>query len=180
MPLTGGWWRPSSPAGGREWGTAVGRVPDDVSFYVNSPAQTEAAFAPEGKDALQVLVPVPPLGSGIDWKTEAQSVRAKVLSRLEAEGYGTLADDIEVEQIITPDDWQAQHHLERGANFGFAQNFMQLGPFRPKATDADLAQLFWCGASIQPGTGVPTVMISAGFAVDAVLASLGRTMGKVA
>ena len=46
--------------------------------------------------------------------------------------------------------------------------------------DADLAQLFWCGASIQPGTGVPTVMISAGFAVDAVLASLGRTMGKVA
>ena len=87
---------------------------------------------------------------------------------------------IETEKIITPDDWQAEHHLERGSNFGFAQNFMQLGPFRPRATDPDLAQLFWCGASIQPGTGVPTVMISAGFAVDAVLASLGRTLGKVA
>jgi phytoene dehydrogenase-like protein len=39
--------------------------------------------------------------------------------------------------------------------------------------DDDLPGLYWCGASIQPGTGVPTVMLSAGFAVDAVLAELG-------
>lgn len=157
-----------------------GRVPDDVSFYVNAPAHTESAFAPPGKDALQVLVPVPPLGSGIDWKKEAPTVRARVLERLAAEGYGDLGPLIEAEQVITPDDWQAQHHLERGSNFGFAQNFMQLGPFRPKVTDPELPGLFWCGASVQPGTGVPTVMISAGFAVDAVLAALGRGLGRVA
>ena len=38
-------------------------------------------------------------------------------------------------------------------------------------TDPEVKNLFWCGASVQPGTGVPTVMISAGFAVDAILAA---------
>ena len=151
----------------------TGRVPDDLSFYVNAPARTESGFAPEGKDALQVLVPVPPLGSALDWKVEAPKVRAKVLARLKEEGYGDLEPLIEVEQCLTPDDWQTHHNLERGSNFGLAQNFMQLGPFRPKVFDSDLKNLFWCGASCQPGTGVPTVMISAGFAVDAVLAQLG-------
>ncbi len=150
-----------------------GRVPDDISFYVNAPTRTESGFAPAGKDALQVLVPVPPLGSAIDWKIEAPKVRAKVLARLKDEGYPDLGSMIEVERVLTPDDWQHSHNLERGSNFGLAQNFMQLGPFRPKVNDPDLKNLFWCGASVQPGTGVPTVMISAGFAVDAVLAQLG-------
>ncbi len=159
----------------------AGRVPDDVSFYVNSPAQTESAFAPEGKDALQVLVPVPPLTAGaIDWKIEAPKVRAKVLARLKEEGYGDLEPLIEIEKVLTPDDWQADHFLERGSNFGLAQNFMQLGPFRPRVSDPDLKNLYWCGASAQPGTGVPTVMISGGFAVDAVLAQVGAAKVKVA
>jgi phytoene desaturase len=153
-----------------------GRVPDDISFYVNAPTRTESAFAPPGKDALQVLVPVPPLGGPIDWKVEAPKVRAKVLARLKEEGYGDLEPLIEVEQVLTPDDWQTHHNLERGSNFGLAQNFMQLGPFRPRVHDPDLKNLYWCGASVQPGTGVPTVMISAGFAVDAVLAQLGGSL----
>ncbi len=153
-----------------------GRVPDDVSFYVNAPTRTESGFAPEGKDALQVLVPVPPLTAGkIDWKVEGPLVRAKVFARLKEEGYGELESMIETEQMLTPDDWEAHHRLARGSNFGLAQNFMQLGPFRPHVADPDLKNLFWCGASAQPGTGVPTVMISAGFAVDAVLAQLGAT-----
>ena len=150
-----------------------GRVPDDLSFYVNAPSRTAEGFAPEGKDALQVLVPVPPLGGPVDWKAEAGRVRAGVLARLKDEGYGDLEPLIEAEQVLTPDDWQTHHRLERGSNFGLAQNFLQLGPFRPKVSDPDLKNLFWCGASVQPGTGVPTVMISAGFAVDAVLAQLG-------
>jgi phytoene desaturase len=45
----------------------------------------------------------------------------------------------------------------------------QIGPFRPKVWDDRVENLFYCGASVQPGTGVPTVMISADLAVRAVL-----------
>lgn len=151
------------------------RVPDDVSFYVNAPSRTGGGFAPEGHDALYVLVPVPHTAEGegrIDWKQEGPRVREQVLTRLASEGYGDLRERIVAERMITPDDWQSQHFLARGSNFGLAQNFWQIGPFRPRVNDPDVEGLFWCGASIQPGTGVPTVMLSARFAVDAVLQRL--------
>jgi phytoene desaturase len=151
------------------------RVPDDVSFYVNAPGRTGGGFAPEGHDALYVLVPVPHLSDAkpLDWKVEGPRVREQVLTRLASEGYGDLRSRIVAEKMITPDDWRSEHFLARGSNFGLAQNFWQIGPFRPRVTDPDVSGLFWCGASIQPGTGVPTVMLSARFAVDAVLAELG-------
>ncbi len=145
------------------------QVPSDVSFYVNAPAHTDASFAPAGKDALYVLVPVPNRDGKIDWSVEGPRVRAQVLARLKHEGYGDLEPLIEAERMITPDDWETGLNLARGANFGLAQNFWQIGPFRPQVTDPDVKNLFWCGASVQPGTGVPTVMLSAGFAVDAIL-----------
>ncbi len=148
------------------------QVPADVSFYVNAPAHTGEGFAPEGKDALYVLVPVPHQNPNVDWKIEGPRVRAQVLKRLADEGYGDLEPLIEAEKMITPDDWETQLNLARGSNFGLAQNFWQIGPFRPQVTDPDVKNLFWCGASVQPGTGVPTVMLSAGFAVDAILAQL--------
>ena len=96
-----------------------------------------------------------------------------MLERLKDEGYGDLAPRIVAEKMLTPNDWRDEHFLAHGSNFGLAQNFWQIGPFRPRVRDDDLPGLYWCGASIQPGTGVPTVMLSAGFAVDAVLAELG-------
>lgn len=144
-----------------------GRVPADPSFYVCAPAQTDPSFAPEGHDALYVLVPAPTSDAGLDWAAEAGRVRAQVLRRLADEGYGEL--DVVSERTVTPADWESGLCLERGSNFGLAQSLLQLGPFRPKVTDEDIDGLYWCGASIQPGTGVPTVMLSAGFAVEAVL-----------
>lgn len=145
------------------------RVPDDPSFYVNAPAHTDASMAPEGKDALYVLVPVPHQTKGIDWQEEGPKVRAKVFARLEEAGVEGLSADVEVERIITPDDWASSLNLERGSNFGLAQNMFQIGPFRPKVWDERIDGLYYCGASVQPGTGVPTVMISAQLAVDAIV-----------
>jgi phytoene desaturase len=125
-------------------------------------------MAPAGKDALYVLVPVPHQTPTIDWREEGPKVRAKVLARIEALGFGHLEHDIEVERVITPDDWASQLNLSRGSNFGLAQNIFQIGPFRPKVWDENVQNLFFCGASSQPGTGVPTVMISADLAVKAI------------
>jgi phytoene desaturase len=144
------------------------KVPEDPSFYVNAPAHLDPSMAPEGKDALYVLVPVPHTTEKIDWKVEGPKVRAKVLARLAERGLPDLEKDLEVERIITPDDWASQLNLERGSNFGLAQNMFQIGPFRPKVWDDRIGNLFYCGASVQPGTGVPTVMISADLMVKAI------------
>ncbi len=144
------------------------QVPEDPSFYVNAPARTDPSMAPAGKDALYVLVPVPHQARHLDWKVLGPQVRAKVFARLAELGMPDLEQDIEVERVITPDDWASSLNLERGANFGLAQNMFQIGPFRPKVWDDRVQNLYYCGASVQPGTGVPTVMISADLAVQAI------------
>lgn len=153
------------------------RVPDDVSFYVNAPTRTDPSLAPQGHDALYVLVPVPHRHPSIDWRVEGPRVRAKVLARLAAEGYPDLERDLVAERIVTPDDWETQLNLKHGSAFGLAQNLFQVGPFRPKVYDAELKDLYYCGASVQPGTGIPTVMVSARLAVEAIAA---RSVRQVA
>lgn len=137
------------------------QVPEDPSFYVNVPSRTDASLAPPGKDGLSILVPVPHQHSGLDWKVEGPKVRAKVFQRLAELGFPELERDIEVERVFTPDDWAGTYNLARGSAFGLAQNFFQVGPFRPANQDARVRNLFFVGASTQPGTGLPTVLISA-------------------
>lgn len=145
------------------------RVPDDPSFYVNAPAHTDPSLAPEGKDALYILVPVPHRHASIDWKVEGPKVRAKVFERLAKQGFDTLERDIEVERHFTPDDYATTLNLERGSAFGLSHNFMQVGPFRPTNQDPNVRNLFFVGASTQPGTGLPMVMLSAKLVTERVL-----------
>ncbi|WP_163990071.1 phytoene desaturase family protein [Pyxidicoccus caerfyrddinensis] len=145
------------------------RVPEDPSFYVNVPTRTDASLAPEGKDALYVLVPVPHQNPDVHWKEEGPKVRAKVFARLAELGFPRLESDIEVERIFTPDDWASTFNLARGSAFGLAQNFTQIGPFRPRNQDARVKNLFFVGASTQPGTGLPTVLISARLVTERLL-----------
>jgi phytoene desaturase len=145
------------------------RVPEDPSFYVNVPTRTDSSLAPAGKDALYVLVPVPHQHPNVDWKVEGPKVRAKVFQRLAELGYPELEKDIEVERVFTPDDWASSYNLMHGSAFGLAQNFFQIGPFRPNNQDARVRNLFFVGASTQPGTGLPTVLISARLVVERML-----------
>jgi phytoene desaturase len=145
------------------------RVPLDPSFYVAIANRTDASLAPAGKDSVYVLVPVPHAHPSLDWAREGPPLRARVLARLAQEGF-SLEADIEVERVFTPEDWETSLHLENGSAFGLGMQLGQLGPFRPRNQDRRLPNLFFVGASTTPGTGLPTVMVSAELAVQRMLA----------
>lgn len=151
------------------------KVPEDPAFYVNAPAHTDPSLAPEGKDALYILVPTPHKHPSLDWRVEGPKLRAKIFARLKELGHGDLEQDIEVERTMTPDDWEMRFSLERGAAFGLSHNFMQVGAFRPANQDPNVKGLFFVGASTQPGTGVPMVMLSAKLVTERINAWAERT-----
>jgi phytoene desaturase len=154
------------------------RVPEDPSFYVNVPSRGDFGSAPPGKDALYVLVPVPSLSPEHDWAAQAPVLRAKVFRRLAEEGLPGLEQQVVVERQLTPRDWQETFHLARGSAFGLAHNFFQIGPFRPPNQDPQVRNLFFVGASTQPGTGLPTVMVSARLVVERIQAHLRQVMAR--
>lgn len=156
------------------------KVPEDPSFYVSAPTRTDPSLAPEGKDALCVLVPVPHCTPTIDWKKEGPRVRAQVFARLGELGIDDLETNIEVERVWTPSDYATVLNLERGAAFGLAHNLTQVGPFRPRNQDPNVHNLFFVGASTQPGAGLPMVVLSAGLAVERVLAARARELPRLA
>ena len=50
-------------------------LPENPGIYVSNPCMHDPSLAPEGKSLLYVLVPVPNLSSGIDWKTDGPVLR---------------------------------------------------------------------------------------------------------
>jgi phytoene desaturase len=138
------------------------KVPTDPAFYVNVPSRTEPAMAPPGGETVYVLVPVPHQSAHVNWAEAGPALRELVLSRMEERlGMTGLRSHIRVEKHLTPDGWAEQLNLAGGACFGLSHNFMQVGAFRPSTRDRTFKNLYFVGASTQPGTGLPLVMLSA-------------------
>lgn len=140
------------------------RIPHDPSFYVANPVRTDATVAPEGKSSLYVLVPVPHLDArGPDWRDPRvqEDVRRRVLDRLEATVAPGIEQSIVVERRMTPLDWQSRFSLERGSAFGLSHTLTQVAAFRPPNRDPEIENLYFVGASTQPATGIPNVLIGA-------------------
>jgi phytoene desaturase len=149
------------------------RVPSDPSFYVNVSSRTDPTLAPAGADGVYVLVPVPHRHERIDWDVEGPKVRAQVLRRLAEIGCDDVERAVVMERRFTPDDYETILNLDKGSAFGLSHNFFQVGPFRPANQDRTIRNLFFVGASTQPGTGLPMVMLSARLVTERIVQHAG-------
>ena len=146
-------------------------VPDDPSIYVHAPARLDPALAPEGQDTLMVVVPVGHLEKSVsrDWTSIQQQIRHSVLQRLDAYGVSDLESHIKFELSYGPQDWQTRFNLLKGATHGLSHDLLQMGYFRPRSQHKKYRNLYFVGASTHPGTGVPTVLVSARLATERIL-----------
>ncbi|RAH65672.1 phytoene desaturase family protein [Aspergillus aculeatinus CBS 121060] len=127
-------------------------IPADPSFYVNVPSRIDPTAAPEGKEALVVLVPVGSLrssGEGSrqdEWGEEIVAhTRELVLRTIESRtGIRNLSAHILHENSISC-----------GAILGLSHSFGNMLNFRPAMKHASISGLYFVGASTHPGTGVP-------------------------
>lgn len=137
------------------------RIPESPSYYVCRATATDPDLAPADGDALYVLVPVPHHAPGIDWSVEGPKLKARILADMERRlGLEGLSQNLRVAKTWTPDDWHSHLNLELGAAFGLSHDFWQVGALRPATRDRRIRNLYFAGASTQPGTGVPLVMLS--------------------
>ncbi|MHB1612929.1 MAG: phytoene desaturase family protein [Actinomycetes bacterium] len=147
-----------------------GRVMSDPSLLVTNPTVSDPTLAPDGREIYAVLAPTPNLvagtRSGLDWSRQAVPYREHLLATLEARGYPGFTEAIEVEQMTTPLDWQAQGMMA-GTPFAAAHSFAQTGPFRPGNLWGENVVL--TGSGTQPGIGVPMVLVSGRLAAERIL-----------
>jgi phytoene desaturase len=152
--------------------TKDGGIMTDPSLLVSMPSRTDRSLAPEGGQVLSVVAPAPNLDrrSGgnpdLDWTTLGPRYRDELIAVLEARGWTGLTGAIEVEELTTPADWAARG-MAAGTPFALAHTFGQTGPFRPATLPRHGPEnVVLAGSSVQPGVGVPMVLLSGRLAAE--------------
>ena len=163
--------RDGRPWGGRP-GVRPGRIMTDPSLLISMPSYTDRSLAPAGGQVLSVVAPTPnldPRSGGnpdLDWSALGPRYRDELLATLESRGWTGLTGAIEVEEMATPRDWAAQG-MAAGTPFALAHTFGQTGPFRPSTLPRRGPEnVVLAGSSVQPGVGVPMVLLSGRLAAE--------------
>jgi phytoene desaturase len=136
--------------------------PKDPSFYVQNACVTDPGLAPAGYSTLYVLVPVGNRSkAGIDWPTEQAKFRAAAIDGLEKLGIKHLEKRIVFEKVCTPQNWEDEHAIHRGATFNLSHSLDQMLCFRPCNRFEDLDRVYLVGGGTHPGSGLPVIFESA-------------------
>jgi phytoene desaturase len=159
---------------GQSWRTTFDEVIDkhrlmsDPSLLVTNPSRTDPSLAPRGRQSYYVLAPAPNTASGLDWSVAGPRYRDELVATLLARGYAGFADAVDVERVVTPDDW-AGAGMTAGTPFAAAHTAGQTGPFRPANRVAGLDNVVFAGGWTTPGVGVPMVLISGRLAAERIV-----------
>ena len=134
---------------------------EDFSLYVHRPTATDKSFAPPGCESFYVLCPVPNLQGKVNWETEAEVLRDRIVNALEATILPDLSSVIEEVFWMTPEDFEKDYRSMHGAGFSIEPRLTQSAWFRFHNRDQALNNLYFVGAGTHPGAGLPGVISSA-------------------
>jgi len=158
-----------------------GEPAPDPTAYLAATARTEAPgeVAPEGGEALYVLVHTPFLRPHHDWSKDGELFRGyrdTILDKLErTAGLEGIRDRIVYESALTPQDIHDRYRVLNGAIYGLASHGKFTGAFKPANRPRKPEGLYLCGGSAHPGPGMPMVMMSGWIAADTLDADAGST-----
>lgn len=149
---------------------ADGEPADEPTIYVSVSSSSDRTQAPRGKSNLFVLVNAPPLdgNQGFDWTRSGNEYARRIIGLLEEKGMSGLTQRIEVQEVITPLEFQRRFNAFRGSIYGPASNSRMAAFLRPPNKSRDIEGLFFVGGSSHPGGGIPLVLLSGKIVADLV------------
>lgn len=133
---------------------------EDPSFYICAPSKTDSSVAPVDCENLFVLVPIAP-GLTYD-ETFENTYREKILSELETyAGITDIRNRIMYSRTYSIKDFEMDYNAYKGSALGLAHTIGQTALFRPNNIHKKIPNLYFVGASTNPGIGMPICIISA-------------------
>lgn len=136
-------------------------------YYVNVLSKHNSECAPEGCEALFFVCPVPSLLYKKEWSDKKEIIDS-ILEDFSERIKQDISKDIIFQMEYTPEDWQDQFNLYKGAGLGLSHSMLQIGALRPKNYDEKFKNTFYVGASTIPGAGLPMAVISSKLVVERV------------
>jgi phytoene desaturase len=145
----------------------------DPSMYVQNACVTDSTLAPPGMSTLYLLIPVTHRHPNVDWRREGPRYREVALDQMERIGIRGVRDRIRFEKMLTPDDWQDEYEIYRGATFNLSHDLGQMLHMRPHNRFEDVERMYLVVGGTHPGSGLPVIYSSARITTDLLLDDLG-------
>jgi diapolycopene oxygenase len=136
------------------------QLPKDPTIYLVAASRSDETVAPAGCEALKILPHVP----HIEEKTpltceEYMQFKDVVIEKLERMGLTDLRKRILFEHCWTPLDIQQQYYSNKGAIYGVVADRFKNFAFKASKQSEKYANLFFVGGSVNPGGGMPMVVL---------------------
>ena len=132
--------------------------PSRPLFYVNIPSKTDPSMAPEGCDALFILIPIAP---GIEDNDKHRNHYLEhVLKRFEEKTEQSIQNNIIFNESFCVKDFKSEYNSYKGNAYGMAMTLLQTAFLRPKLKSSKVKNLYFTGQLTVPGPGVPPSLIS--------------------
>ncbi|MFN4233328.1 MAG: phytoene desaturase family protein [Bacteroidia bacterium] len=132
--------------------------PTEPLLYLSCTSQTDNTVAPEGHEALFILIPVAP---GLN---DSEEIREKyfnlAIDRLEENLGENLRDHIVYKRSYAHCNFINDYNSYKGNAYGLANTLMQTAFLKPSLKSKKVKNLFYTGQLTVPGPGVPPSLIS--------------------
>ena len=146
------------------------RWPNAPLFYTSCTSKSDPNVAPEGCEALFVLIPVAP---GLKEKTiSRESYLNQVVERIEEMTGESLKENIVVNKSYAHEEFIADFNSFKGNAYGLANTLFQTAFFKPKIRNKKVKNLYYTGQLTVPGPGMPPALVSGKIVADQILKDL--------
>lgn len=136
------------------------QLPDDPTIYLVAASRSDPTVAPDGCDALKILPHIPPIDPQRPLsEADYLAFKDRIIDKLERMGLTDLRKHIVFEHVWTPLDIERMYRSNRGSIYGVITDRKRNMAFKAPKQSTRYPNLFFVGGSVNPGGGMPMVVL---------------------
>jgi diapolycopene oxygenase len=135
-------------------------LPPDPTIYLVAASRTDPTVAPPGCDCLKILPHIPHIDDKRPLTRDDYMVlKERVVDKLERMGLENLRQHTVFEHCWTPLDIREQYYSNKGSIYGVVSDRFKNLAFKAPKQSVRYPNLFFVGGSVNPGGGMPMVVL---------------------
>lgn len=137
------------------------KLSQDPTIYLVAPMKTDPSQGPEGCEIIKILPHISVIDDDHPFTaSEYAAFREHILDKLERMGLTNLRQHIVTEELWIPETIEEMYYSNHGSIYGVVSDRKKNLGFKTPKRSEFYANVFFVGGSVNPGGGMPMVVLS--------------------
>lgn len=135
-------------------------LPEDPTIYLVAASRTDPSVAPGGCEAIKILPHIPHLSDKNPYtRDDYLAFKERIIDKLERMGLYGLRENTIYEHVWTPYDIEKNYYSNKGSIYGVVCDRWKNFALKTPKQSTVYPNLFFAGGSVNPGAGMPMVVL---------------------